>query len=294
MYNSVALATAGTVIRSYSTSFSLASRLLGRPVRSRIETVYALVRLADEIVDGTAAAANLETREIAALLDALEQETETAMLSGYSSNLVVHAFALTAREVGIGTDLTQPFFRSMKADLLMTEHTQETFKSYVYGSAEVVGLMCLNCFLLGKTVSPETRAILTQGAQKLGAAFQKVNFLRDLGEDFQSLGRSYFPDIQVQGFTENDKDRLLADIEADLAVSAAAIPYLPRSSKAAVAAAQALFAELARRLHATPASTLLQARVRVPNAVKLRLAVRAVIDVQLPGHRSPSVLRSSR
>nr|WP_239537055.1 phytoene/squalene synthase family protein [Arthrobacter roseus] len=283
LYNAVALATAGTVIRSYSTSFTLASRLLDRGVRGRIESVYGLVRLADEIVDGTAAAARLEPDQIAKRLDGLEQETETALSSGYSSNLIVHAFALTARDVGIGPELTRPFFGSMRADLTLTEHTQESFTDYVYGSAEVIGLMCLRCFLYKGTVSIELEETLMEGARKLGAAFQKVNFLRDLGQDFESLGRSYFPDLRVENFSNADKDRLLADIEADLRISAAAIPFLPTSSRYAVALAQEIFAELVRRLNATPASELLQTRVRVPNPIKLALAARVMVKTRVPG-----------
>lgn len=285
LYNAVALSTAGTIIRSYSTSFSLASRLLSRDIRIRIESMYALVRLADEIVDGTAAAAQLEPKEVSDRLDALEQETETALSSGYSSNLIVHAFALTAREVGIGSELTRPFFRSMRADLLLTEHTQESFTDYIYGSAEVIGLMCLKCFLYKGTVLDDMDDTLIEGARKLGAAFQKVNFLRDLAQDFETLGRSYFPDLIVDNFTSADKERLLADIQSDLKISAAAIPFLPTSSRYAVALAQAIFTELVRRLNATPASELLLTRVRVPNTVKLALAARVMIKTRMSDQR---------
>ncbi len=283
LYNAVAISTAGTVIRAYSTSFSLASRLLSKGIRVRIESLYGLVRLADEIVDGTAAAAELKPDDIANRLDALEHETETALSSGYSANLVVHAFALTARDVGIGSELTRPFFRSMRADLTLTEHTEESFSDYIYGSAEVIGLMCLKCFLQEETVSHELEETLSKGARKLGAAFQKVNFLRDLAQDFESLGRSYFPDLRVDNFTSADKERLLADIQADLTISAAAIPYLPTSSRYAVALAQEMFAELVRRLNATPASELLCTRVRVPNPVKFALAARVIFKTRSSG-----------
>ncbi len=286
VYNAVAIATAGKVIRTYSTSFGLASRLLANGVRPRIQSVYALVRLADEIVDGTAAAANLQLSEILDCLDALERETELAMSLGYSSNLAVHAFGLTAREVGIGTDLTRPFFSSMRADLSRTEHTDESFRDYIYGSAEVVGLMCLKIFLHGTDGAAEKEQALADGARKLGAAFQKINFLRDLAQDFETLGRSYFPGVRIDHFSTAEKDRLLADIASDLSVSAAAIPYLPASSRFAVALAQELFTELFRRLEATPASELLRTRVRVPNAVKLLLAARVAVADSLPRGRN--------
>ena len=273
LYDSVAEETASVVINRYSTSFALASRLLGAGVRQHVENIYALVRVADEIVDGAGAEAGLTLLETGQALNALEVETELAIEIGFSTNLVVHAFALTARESGFGSELTKPFFDSMRADLTETEHDQASFDRYVYGSAEVVGLMCLRAFVQGETV--DDLPGLETGARALGAAFQKVNFLRDLAADFDALGRSYFPGVNVETFTEEEKTRLLDDIDADLAVSAAVLPRLPRSSRRAVALAQSLFAELSRRLRATPAATLRTTRVRVPNPVKARLAVAA-------------------
>jgi phytoene synthase len=275
LYDRVAEEASGVVIHRYSTSFGMASKLLSPRVRHHVENIYALVRLADEIVDGEAAAAGLTRAETKRQLDGLERETEFAIERGYSPNLVVHAFAATARETGFDRTLTAPFFESMRADLSATEHTQESFDRYVYGSAEVVGLMCLCAFLEGVPTTPERRAELDAGARALGAAFQKINFLRDLAADFRELGRSYFPGIRVESFSEADKDRLLDDIDADLRVSASVVPMLPTGSRRAVALAQSLFAELARRLRATPASELVTTRVRVPGLVKLRLAAAA-------------------
>lgn len=277
-YTDVTHRTSSMVIRSYSTSFGLASRLLGGDVRQHVETVYALVRVADEVVDGAAAAAGLSLDQTRAVLDDLEQETERAMATGYSANPVVHAFANTASETGIAADLTRPFFASMRADLERTEHTRESFDEYVYGSAEVVGLMCLKCFLYREATQPGAaqERKLIDGARRLGAAFQKINFLRDLADDFESLGRSYFPGVRPGNFGETDKHRLLDDIAADLAVSADALRDLPGSSRRAVALAQGLFTELSLRLRRTPAEELLTSRVRVPNPVKLRIAARAL------------------
>lgn len=274
-YNAAALRTSAEVIQCYSTSFGMASRILDRTTRASIESVYALVRVADEVVDGAAAGAGLSVDEVGRLLDDLERDTETAMTTGYSTNLVVHAFALTARATGIGVDLTRPFFASMRADLTRSEHTQESFDLYVYGSAEVVGLMCLRAFLVGRTVTPEEDAVLVDGARHLGAAFQKINFLRDLAEDFSTLGRSYFPGVRPGSFTEADKLRLLEDIDRDLCISAAALPGLPPTPRRAVTLAQGLFTELAARLRRTPAEELLRARVRVPTPVKLRILAQA-------------------
>ncbi len=281
-YSAAALKTSAEVIRSYSTSFGMASKVLDRRTRGHIEAVYALVRIADEIVDGAAAGAGLSTEEVRTLLDDLERDTETAMRTGYSTNLVVHAFAVTARTTGIGTDLTQPFFHSMRADITRSEHTPESFELYVYGSAEVVGLMCLRAFLVGRTVRPEENDVLSDGARHLGAAFQKINFLRDLAEDFSSLGRSYFPGISPMNFSEADKLRLLDDIDDDLRISAAALPGLPPTARRAVALAQGLFAELAMRLRRTPADELLRARIRVPNPVKVAILAKAITGRAVP------------
>ncbi|MES2169805.1 MAG: phytoene/squalene synthase family protein [Actinomycetota bacterium] len=277
LYDRVADETAGIVIRRYSTSFGLASRLLSAPIRRHVENIYALVRVADEIVDGAATDAGLSAHDAARILNDLERDTDAALAGGFSANLVVHAFARTARACGFGTELTAPFFDSMRADLSATEHDQQSFDRYVYGSAEVVGLMCLRAFLQGATVTGADDAKLTNGARRLGAAFQKVNFLRDLSADFETLGRSYFPGIDVGSFTEADKNRLLDDIDSDLRVSAAVLPLLPASSRRAVALAQGLFTELSVRLRATPASRLVTSRVRVPDPVKLRIAAGVIV-----------------
>lgn len=275
LYDRVADEIAGRVIRRYSTSFGLASRLLEPGVRQHVENIYALVRVADEIVDGGVADAGLDTAAAGRYLDEFEADTEQAISSGYSTNLVVHAFARTARETGFGTELTKPFFHSMRMDLTDTEHDQDSFDTYVYGSAEVVGLMCLRAFLQDHPVTDDQNERMVRGARALGAAFQKVNFLRDLAADVETLGRSYFPGIRVDQFTEQEKHRLLDDIDDDLRVSAAVIPELPAGSRRAVALAQSLFQELGERIRKTPAETLIRARISVPTTVKARLLAQA-------------------
>ncbi|CAB4887530.1 unannotated protein [freshwater metagenome] len=277
LYDEVAHETAAMVIRRYSTSFGMASRLLGPGVREDVENIYGLVRIADEIVDGVAANAGLASAAVRRRLDDFELETERAMSSGYSSDLIIHAFALTARKTSIGTDLTRPFFASMRADVLKKSHTQSSFSDYVYGSAEVVGLMCLQAFLVGETVTDEQRVRFVAGARALGAAFQKVNFLRDLSADSEGLGRAYFPGVDVSQLTDETKLILVADIDADLAVSGAIVPDLPASSRRAVALAQGLFAQLNRRIAKTPASILMNTRISVPGPVKARLLVGAMM-----------------
>jgi phytoene synthase len=277
LYDQVAQETASIVIRRYSTSFGLASQLLDTGVRQHVENIYALVRIADEIVDGAAEESGVDALGAARALNELERETELAVDTGFSSNLIVHAFALTARESRFGSELTAPFFDSMRVDLSAKEHDQDSFDRYVYGSAEVVGLMCLHSFLLGTEVAAEQQERFELGARALGAAFQKVNFLRDLSADFDTLGRSYFPGVSVESFTEEDKNRLLDDIDNDLRVSAVTVAQLPAGSRRAVALAHGLFAELSVRLRATPAHTLRTTRIRVPNPVKLRIAAGAAL-----------------
>jgi phytoene synthase len=277
LYDRVAEETASVVISRYSTSFGLASRLLDDSVKQHVKNIYALVRVADEIVDGAAEEAGVDSLGAGRILNELERETERAMDCGFSSNLVVHAFALTARETGFGAELTKPFFESMRVDLNATEHDQASFDLYVYGSAEVVGLMCLRAFLRGTNTAFDQVTEFEKGARALGAAFQKVNFLRDLAADFDTLGRSYFPNVSVESFTEEDKNRLLDDIDNDLRVSAVTVALLPAGSRRAVALAHGLFAELSTRLRATPADELRRKRVRVPNPVKLRIATGAVL-----------------
>jgi phytoene/squalene synthetase len=275
LYDRVAQQTASLVIREYSTSFSLATTFLGAGVRQDVENIYGLVRVADEIVDGVAMQAGLERDAVRRELDEFERETEVAMQTGYSTNLIIHAFALTARRCNIETDLTRPFFASMRADVTESTHDADSFDAYVYGSAEVVGLMCLQAFLRELPTSAEEHSRFVRGARALGAAFQKVNFLRDLSADFDHLGRSYFPGVDLEQLTDADKDRLVADIDEDLALSRSIVPDLPRSSRRAVALAQSLFASLNKRIARTPAQKLRSTRVSVPTLTKFWLALTA-------------------
>lgn len=272
LYSDTAHVAAARVLSAYSTSFGLATRLLPPTVRGMIEDIYALVRVADEVVDGPAHEAGLAPAECRSTLDALEAETYAALRSGFSANIVVHAFAATARTVGIGESLVRPFFAAMRRDLdPVTTLSEAEFRTYVHGSAEVVGLMCLRAFLHGRPVEPATRDRLEEGARRLGAAFQKINFLRDLGDDENRLGRSYFPGATA-GLDDVRKAAIVKDIDADLTAARAVIPLLPAGPRRATALAAGLFAELNDRLRHTPAARLRGHRVSVPTAVKLRIA----------------------
>ena len=271
LYDQAAADAAATVIARYSTSFGLACRLLGPRPRPHVRNVYALVRIADEIVDGPAEEAGLPPEVAGEILDQLERETLSAIARGFSSNLVVHAFARTARECGIGEDLVRPFFASMRTDLGTHSHDAASHDAYVYGSAEVVGLMCLQVFVNAGAQHPLAPSPeLVDGARRLGAAFQDVNFLRDLHHDEAVLGRDYLGLSAAGG----DRTAVLDRIDRDLAAAASAIPALPADCRRAVTAAHDLFAELAVRLRACDGS---EERVRVPDAVKARLAARALL-----------------
>lgn len=279
LYDTVAQRSAALVISAYSSSFGLASRLLPRPLRAHIANLYALVRLADEIVDQPPSPSAIPARSRA--LDELQAQTHRVLAEGHSTNLVVHAFGITANDCGIDSSLIDPFFTSMRMDLHLVTNTPETFAEYVYGSAEVVGLMCLRAFLRHEDPHGDFQAryaALTPGARALGAAFQKVNFLRDLADDHGRLGRSYFPGLDPNELTEADKQQLVDDIDTDLATAASAIPELPTSSRRAVLAAHATFAELSALLRRTPASTIRTTRVRVPAYVKVRRVTRALLE----------------
>lgn len=283
LYTMAAQRAAREVIYSYSTSFGLATRLLGKNFQGHVENIYALVRVADEIVDGSAAQARELSKQVdpEQLLAEFEAETYRAMDTGYSTNLIIHAFAQTARAVGIAKDIVEPFFYSMRQDLTEKEHDQASFEKYVYGSAEVVGLMCLQVFMSENKYTDDEKLRLTKGARALGSAFQKVNFLRDLAADFKRLGRSYFPSVDVNNFNEETKQRLVADIDKDLRLSAESLPLLPSSARRAVAAAQLLFTQLNRQISKTSAQELINRRISVGAPQKLALLIKAVMGVKV-------------
>lgn len=281
LYTATASRACQVVLRDYSTSFGMASRLLPRPVRARIAAIYALVRLADEIVDGPASEAGVDSAQRRRLLDELESEVEAALERGFSTNLVVHAFQYSARRTGFGVRETRPFFASMRRDLDPVNFTDpDELARYVHGSAEVVGLMCLQAFLADERVEQGARQQMEEGAKRLGAAFQKVNFVRDLAADADGLGRRYLPLLDPAAPTESGKNAVLDDVDADLAAAARTIPLLPRGARQSVAAAHGFFAELSRALRATPAEQLRARRVRVPAPVKLRIIARATVGTK--------------
>ncbi|MFD5215912.1 phytoene/squalene synthase family protein [Microbacterium sp. NPDC058345] len=276
LYTRTARASSSRVIRAYSTSFGMASRLLPAAVRDGIADVYALVRVADEIVDGPASEAGMGSAATREVLDELESETLAALTRGFSANLVVHAFAATARATGIDTSLVRPFFASMRMDAGDVHLDRDQYRRYIHGSAEVVGSMCLRVFTL-ESPGLQLDAEMEEGARRLGAAFQKVNFLRDLAEDAGRLGRSYIPGVDPGTLTDAQKDAVVDEIADDLAAARIAIARLPRGSRRATTAAAALFTRLNEQLRATPAAELRRRRISVPTVVKLRLLAGAAM-----------------
>ncbi|MEV7605844.1 squalene/phytoene synthase family protein [Paenarthrobacter sp. NPDC089322] len=278
---------ANQVISAYSTSFGLATRLLGPRHRQHVRNIYALVRVADELVDGVTAEAGLSHQQQSEALDHFIDETHRALKLGYSSDLIIHAFAQTARASGIDESLTDPFFASMRTDLgersgpagVPLRFDAAAHQGYVYGSAEVVGLMCLRVFMQGRNIDDGDAAALQYGASRLGAAFQNINFLRDLSDDTARLGRNY---LGTSDHLE-DHDRLewVKTIRAQLADANAVIPLLPHDARAAVRSALALFAALTHRIEQTTVDELYQCRVRVPDVFKAGLAARAVASTWL-------------
>lgn len=280
-YGALAEHVSATVIGRYSTSFSLATRLLPAGVRDDIRNLYAVVRIADEIVDGAAgvagAAGGTKRTDVRGVLDDYEDRVLAAPGRGFHTDLVLHAWACTARRCGIDPEHMRAFFSSMRSDLEQVVHDRDSLARYIHGSAEVIGLMCLDIFLAhAGPVSGRQRAWLEDGAAALGASFQKVNFLRDLADDRDVLGRLYLPELQDGPLTVAVRDRVLDEVDAGIAEGRRRIPDLPSGCRAGVASAAALYAELSARLRRSTPEQIVGTRVRVPAPVKASLTARAL------------------
>lgn len=284
-YDRMATKAAQQVIGQYSTSFSLATRVLGGRVRTDIRNFYAVVRIADEIVDGTAHAAGLDDSGIAATLDAYEDAVLSAPHRRFHVDPILHAYAITARRCNFDADHIAAFFSSMRRDLEQSHHDSSSFQDYVYGSAEVIGLLCLEIFLVDNPVTDAERARLESGARDLGAAFQKINFLRDLTEDIDTLGRTYFPGLKDHSLSEEHKDELIKDIRADLDQARIAIPLLPLSARTGVLVATELFSKLTEELDALSAEGISTQRVSVSARDKAAVMARALATAPRMGSK---------
>lgn len=261
VYTAASYKASKLITTQYSTSFGLSIRLFQPALRPHIYAIYGFVRIADEIVD------TYMGEDTLALLNELEAQAYTALQSGYSSNPIVHAFAVTARHYDITAALIAPFFESMRMDITPQKFTQKIYDTYIYGSAEVVGLMCLKVF----TADPRQYDALKNGACHLGAAYQKVNFLRDIAADAEGLGRWYFPVGSFATFDEAAKDAIVDDIEKDFAIARDTITRLPASSRKAVELSYQYYSQLLKQIKLTPAQQLKAQRVRVGDLQKTAL-----------------------
>ena len=257
------------VTRHYSTSFYSASQLFSAPVRNAIYGIYGFVRLADEIVD------SFQGYDQRVMLDQFESDFDFARKLHVSSNPVIHAFLLTVNRYGIEDAYIRAFLASMRADLEKKVYvTQLETDQYIYGSADVVGLMCLRVFCDNdKSLFEELKV----RAMRLGSAFQKVNFLRDLRQDVIELGRVYFPGFSMEQFNEQSKQTLVREVQADFAEAQQGIHRLPDSSRLAVQTAFRYYLRLLDKIRDTPAQKLVSRRIRVHNAEKFHLMLGAVI-----------------
>jgi phytoene/squalene synthetase len=261
------------VTRHYSTSFYSATQLFPPAVREAIHGIYGFVRLADEIVD------SFHGKDQRALLDRFEAEYDFALEQGVSSNPVINAFLLTVNRYHIDDAYIRAFLASMRADLDKKVYTTRLeAEHYIYGSADVVGLMCLRVFCDG---DDHLFRDLVPPAMRLGSAFQKVNFLRDLRQDVLELGRFYFPGFSMEQFDEATKLELVRDIEADFAEALKGIRRLPESSRLAVHTAYRYYLRLLDKIRNTPAGELLTRRIRVPNSEKFWLLSGTVVKHKL-------------
>ena len=278
-YDRTAQRAAHQVIRRYSTSFNMATNLLRGDVRTDIRSLYAVVRLADEIVDGTGHAAGLSTTQCGELLDEYERRVLRAPALRLNSDPILHAYGITARRCGFAEEHIKAFFASMRRDLGdQSTNQQQEFDAYIYGSAEVIGLLCLQSFLVERSVETSDREIMEHGARKLGAAFQKVNFLRDIANDTEFLGRQYFPQLHNDEFNDSIKSALVADIREDLAVARRSIPLLPLEARIGVAAAWEIFSELNNDIDRLSASELLKTRVSLSWPRKIKALARVGVQ----------------
>ncbi|MCB0760589.1 MAG: phytoene/squalene synthase family protein [Flavobacteriales bacterium] len=262
LYDQVCLLNSKKMTRLYSTSFSLGAASLASRHRNGIYAVYGFVRLADEIVD------TFHDQPQSELLSAFESDTWTAIEQRFSLNPVLHAFQMVYHEFQFTPDLVDTFLRSMEMDLTDKFHDRESYEQYIVGSAEVVGLMCLRIFIQGKDEQYEQ---LKPFAMKLGAAFQKINFLRDMKDDYEKLGRTYFPSADLSRFDQDTKDFIEQEIEEDFRIAYEGIKQLPRDSRFGVYVAYVYYYRLFQKIKSTPAPHLLQSRIRIPNQKKYSL-----------------------
>ena len=262
LYNQTTLECSRLITQRYSTSFTLGIKTLDKKFHLPIYAIYGFVRYADEIVD------TFHDQDKGALLDRFKKDTYEAIASKISLNPVLHAFQLIVNQYGIELELIESFLHSMEMDLDFKTYNDNRYNEYIYGSAEVVGLMCLRVFCEGDNQFYDS---LREPACKLGAAFQKVNFLRDIKSDFEERGRVYFPGVDFTQFDKSAKELIEEDIQKDFDDSIVGIEGLPEGAKLGVRVAYLYYQKLFDKIKKLPAKTITEERIRIPNTRKITL-----------------------
>lgn len=273
LYDVVSHECSKLVTNRYSTSFSLGTRLLNSSIRAHIYNIYGFVRFADEIVD------SFHEFNKEKLLNRFEEDLMHAIKYKISLNPILNSFQFTVNDKKIDIELIQAFLESMRMDLNKNNYkTKGEYQKYIYGSADVVGLMCLKVFVNGDTSKYQK---LKPYAMSLGSAFQKVNFLRDLNADFENLERTYFPNLNVSSFDEKTKDKIINEIETDFDNAVKGIFLLPESSRLGVYIAYQYYNKLLLKLKNTPSKKIQSARIRVPNYQKMGVLAQSFLRFHL-------------
>lgn len=271
LFDDISQKTSKMVTNEYSTSFSLGILFLNKNIRNDIYAIYGFVRFADEIVD------SFSGYDQEYLLAQFEFDLYNAIENKISLNPILNSFQNVMHKYAIDIDLVDTFMKSMAMDLSKVKYNKDAYEDYILGSAEVVGLMCLKVFTNGNQLNFEK---LKPYAMRLGAAFQKVNFLRDLKDDYENLGRSYFPTIDLTNFTKHDKSRIEEEISEDFRVALEGIRKLPKNSRQGVYLAYFYYLKLFIKIKKTPAHKVLQERIRIPNSRKFLLMLQSVLRHQ--------------
>lgn len=273
LFDDVSFKCSKLVTKNYSTSFSLAVYMLSPNIRDAIYSIYGFVRFADEIVD------SFHGYDKELLINDFEEEYYKAMDRGISLNPILNSFQKTVKQYNISDDLVQSFLKSMKLDLVKSDyHTKEEYDEYIYGSADVVGLMCLKVFVGGNV---QRYDLLKDEAMRLGSAFQKVNFLRDLKDDNLVLNRDYFPGVNLNSFDDDSKKMIIAEIEEDFRIAYQGITKLPMEAKFGVYTAYVYYKKLLKKLENTPYHEIGTARIRVSNYTKFGLLAKSFVSYKL-------------
>ena len=271
LYHKISVDASKNITQLYSTSFSLGIKLLDKTIHDAIFSIYAFVRLADEIVD------TFHDYPKSEMLQEFKEETHKALDRKISVNPILHAFQMVVNKYSIDRDLIDKFLFSMEQDLNDIQYSSEGYKEYIVGSAEVVGLMCLKVFVNGDN---DLFFKLEEPARRLGAAFQKINFLRDVKADYKELGRTYFPGVDLEKFTQVEKLKIEREIQDDFESALEGIVKLPSSSRLGVYVAYRYYFSLFKKIKKVSSDKLMEERIRVPNSKKLFITFESMFQNQ--------------